>query len=109
MAGAVAGKIQDGVNRQRQHRALHQRAAFGPEHRLGFRVFAKQPAIDQRRQILATLGGQFETVLDRTSCCHPRSLGREWIRARLLASTSKKSSGSAVLEKTPVPHQKKKE
>ena len=39
--------------------------AFAPEHRFGFRVFAKQAAIDQRCQILATRGGQFKTVLDR--------------------------------------------
>jgi hypothetical protein len=39
-------------------------STFGPEHRFRLRVFAEQPAIDQRRQILATLGGQFETALD---------------------------------------------
>jgi hypothetical protein len=42
-------------------------AAFAPEHRLRFRVFAKQAAIDQRRQILATQRGQLKTVLDRIS------------------------------------------
>jgi hypothetical protein len=33
-------------------------------------VFAEQPAIHQRRQILAALGGEFKTVLDQIGCCH---------------------------------------
>jgi hypothetical protein len=28
-------------------------------------MFAEQPAIDQRRQILATLGGEFKAALDQ--------------------------------------------
>jgi hypothetical protein len=31
-------------------------------------MLAEQPAIDQRRQILATLGGEFKRVLDRVGC-----------------------------------------
>jgi hypothetical protein len=33
-------------------------------HRLRFRVFAEQAAIDQRRQVLATRRGEFKAVLD---------------------------------------------
>ena len=39
---------------------------FAPEHRFGFGAFLKQATIDQRRQILATFGGELEAVLDRT-------------------------------------------
>ena len=41
-----------------------------PEHRFRFGMFAKQPAIDQRRQIFATLGGKFKAVMDRIARRH---------------------------------------
>jgi hypothetical protein len=63
-------KIQHRIYRHCQHRTPDQFAALGSEHRLGFRMFAKQPAIDQRRQILATLGGEFKAVLDQACCRH---------------------------------------
>ena len=65
MAGAFSGEIQNGVDRQSQHRTLDEFAALGAEHRPRFGMRVEQPAIDQRRQILATLGGQFKTSLDR--------------------------------------------
>ena len=65
MAVAFSGKIQDGVDRQSQHRTLDEFAALGAEHRPCFGMRVEQPAIDQRRQILATPGGQFKTSLDR--------------------------------------------
>ena len=65
MAAAISGKIQDGVDRQSQHRALDELAALGAEHRPRFGMRVEQTAIDQRRQILAALGGQFKTSLDR--------------------------------------------
>ncbi len=65
MAGAFSGKIQDGVDRQSQHRTLDEFAALGAEHHSCFGMRVEQAAIDQRRQILATLGGDFKTSLDR--------------------------------------------
>jgi hypothetical protein len=65
MAGARACEIENRVDRQRQHRTLDEPAAFAAKHTLRFRVFLEQKAIDQRRQILATLGGEFEAALDR--------------------------------------------
>ena len=65
MAGVLSGKIQDGVDRQIQHRTLDKFAALGAEHRLRLGVCVEQKAIDQRRQIFATRGGDFKTSLDR--------------------------------------------
>ena len=65
MAGAFSGKIQNRVDRQSQHRTLDEFAALGAEHRPCFGMRVEQAPIDQRRQILATCGGQFETLLDR--------------------------------------------
>jgi hypothetical protein len=62
VSGAVAGKIQQCIDGQRQHRALHEVVRLVAKHRFGFGVFAEEAAIDQRRQILAALGGEFETV-----------------------------------------------
>src|SRR5712671_6166626 len=63
--GAGTGEIQHRFDRQRQHRALDQFAALGPEHRYRFGVFGMQTAIDQRRQIVAAQGGDFKAPLDR--------------------------------------------
>ena len=63
-AGARTCEIEDGFDRKLQYRSFHRLAASGAKHRLRFGVLAKQPAIDQRRQILATLGGTFETAFD---------------------------------------------
>ena len=60
----------DRVDGQGQYRSLHEVVLLVPEHRFGFRVFAEQAVVDQRRQILATLRGQFETVLDQIGVCH---------------------------------------
>jgi hypothetical protein len=68
MAAAFASEIQDRLDRQRQHRALDGRAAFAAKHALRFGVLFEQKAVDQRRQILAPLGGEFETALDRIFC-----------------------------------------
>ena len=65
MAGAFAGKVQDGVDRHRQHRTLDEFAAPGAEHRLRFWMRLEQVAIDQRREIRAALGGEFKASLDR--------------------------------------------
>jgi hypothetical protein len=62
---AVTGEIQQSIDGQRRHRALHEVAGLAPERRFGFGVLMKQAAIDQRCQILAVRGGQFKTVLDR--------------------------------------------
>ena len=48
-----------------------------PEHRFGFRVFAEQAAVDQRRQILATLCGWFEALLDRIGVCHQKGIAKK--------------------------------
>jgi hypothetical protein len=42
-------------------------------------VFAKQAAIDQRRQILATRVGQFKTVLDQIGRCSHLRCGVNWM------------------------------
>lgn len=65
MADAFSGEIQDGVDRQSQHRTLDEFAALGPEHGACFGMRVEQKAIDQRRQILAAPGGQFKASLDR--------------------------------------------
>jgi hypothetical protein len=65
MAGAFSGKIQNGVDRQSQHRTLDEFAALGAKPRPGFGMRVEQAAIDQRRQILAAPGGQLKTSLDR--------------------------------------------
>lgn len=65
MAGARSGKVQYRVDGERQHRTLDEFAALGPEHRLRLGVRVEQSAIDPRRQILATRGGDFKASLDR--------------------------------------------
>src|SRR6202035_4968522 len=88
MSAALAGKIQDRVDGQRQHRTSHEIAALAPEHRFGFRMFAEQAAIDQRRQILAALGGEFETVMDRIGWGHGarRMASSEWRIGKRISS-----------------------
>jgi len=65
MAGALAGKVQDRLDRQRQHRAHDEFAALGPEQRAGFWMGVEQAAVDQRGQVLAACGGDFKASLDR--------------------------------------------
>ena len=65
MPGALSRKVHDRFDGQRQHRAPHEVGAFAPEHLFGFGMFAEQPAVDQRREIFATLGGELEAALDR--------------------------------------------
>jgi hypothetical protein len=65
MPAAFACEIQDRINRESEHRSLDEIAAIAPEHGFGFGVVSKKPAINQRRQILATRGGDFKTVKDR--------------------------------------------
>ena len=77
MPAAVAGKIQNGVDGERQHRSFDEFAALGPEHGFGFRMFAEQAAIDQRRQVLAALRRQLETLYDRIGWCHCANSRRE--------------------------------
>jgi hypothetical protein len=65
MAGARAGKVENRLDRQRQHRTLDEFAALGAEHgpRLGMRIeqAGDRPAASDLRSV----GGQFETSLDR--------------------------------------------
>ncbi len=70
MTGAVANKIQDRIDGQRQHRTLDEVAAFAAEHRLGLRMLAEQALIHQWRQIPASLRGKFETAFDRMGGHH---------------------------------------
>jgi hypothetical protein len=65
LALSLAGEIEDRLDRHRQHRAFDEIASFGPEHRLRFRMRAKQPLIDQRRQIRTAFGCELETLLDQ--------------------------------------------
>ena len=67
---AFAGEIQYRLDRERQHRTLDQIASLGPEHRFGLGMRAEQPAIHQRRQVLAASGGEFEALLNRIGCRH---------------------------------------
>jgi hypothetical protein len=76
-SAAVAGKVDHGTDSHRQHRAFYEiLACIAPEHRLGFRVFTKQAAIDSKRQVPTTLGSQFKTEVDQVGWCrHVRCFG----------------------------------
>lgn len=88
MSAARPGKIQHGVDRQREHRAFDEIAALATEHRSRFGMFAKQACIDQRRQILATLRGQLEASMNEIGqTAAPRAAV-----VRQVVSTSKKKS-----------------
>ncbi len=80
---------------ERQHRTFYEIASLAPEHRLGFRMFAKKATIDSRRQILAALGGQFEAVLDQIGWCRhmPCSI---WAEARCEDVRDNRTSGSRL-------------
>src|SRR5207248_9710505 len=94
VAGAFSGKIQNRVDRQSQHRTLDEFAALGAEHHPRFGMRVEQGAIDQRRQILAALGGQFKTSLDWIWRC--RHCRLRWFRKRWAA---KKRAGHQALLK----------
>jgi len=88
MSAARPGKIQHGIDRQREHRAFDEIAALATEHRSCFGMFAKQACIDQRRQILATLRGQLEASMNEIGqTAAPRAAV-----VRQVVSTSKKKS-----------------
>jgi hypothetical protein len=70
VAGTRACEIQDRFDCQRQHRALDKFAALGAEHRSRLGMFAKQPVVDERRQVFTTPGSEFEAALDQIFRCH---------------------------------------
>jgi hypothetical protein len=68
-----------------------------PEHRFGFRVFAEQAAVDQRRQILATLCGWFEALLDRIGVCHQKSIAKKEQGEKPCSERKKRAGREALL------------
>ena len=61
------------------------------EHGFRLGVFEKQPAIDQRRQILAPFGGDLKTVLDRIGRCRHARVALNW-SSQVSASVPKTAS-----------------
>lgn len=61
----VADEIQDGREHLGQHFAADRPVLVAPEQGLHLRMVGEQARIDQRRQVLTTLGGQFQALLDQ--------------------------------------------
>ena len=92
----LAGKIQYRVDRQREHRTFHQIAALTPEHRLGLGMLAEQAAIDEGRQVLASLRGQLKTLMNEIGQTDiPRVIPR---RLAVLISKKKEQGHSPALK-----------
>ena len=65
MSTAFAGEVEDRLDRQREHRSLHELAALRSEHRSRFRVLSEEALVDQRREIRAAQGRAFKAPFDR--------------------------------------------
>ncbi|MBV9981934.1 hypothetical protein [Bradyrhizobium sp.] len=81
---ALARKVEDRIDGKGQHRALDVTAGVAREHRFGFGMRAKQPVIDQRRYVRATLGSQFKAAPDRMahlSASRSRDVTRDHVGA----------------------------
>jgi hypothetical protein len=62
-------------------------------------VLAEQPAKDQRRQILAALGGEFKAVLDQIGWCrHIRCIVTRCARIFKTSRKNQQRAGAALRE-----------
>jgi hypothetical protein len=73
MPAAPTCEVEDRLDRQREHRSLHELATLRAKHRPRLRMLLKQTLIDERCKIRAVRGCELKALFDRIGkSIHPR-------------------------------------